>query len=151
MKRSRRLSVALHALAHLAERAGGFRTSEDLARCVGTNPVVIRRTLAGLREAGFVRSVAGPGGGWSLSRDPAEISVGEVCRALGERLLSTTELDAPSGCRVQAAVAGVMDDFLRDAEALLLERLDRLTVASFASEVRRGTHTSMNPGEDHVH
>jgi Rrf2 family protein len=151
MKRNHRLSVTLHVLAHLAERSGGLRTSEDLARCVRTNPVVIRRTLAGLRDAGFVRSVAGPGGGWSLARDAGDISVGEVCRALGERLLFTIDLAAPSGCRVQAAVTGVLDEFLRDAEALLLERLDRVSVASFASEVHGGLSTSMNPGEDHVH
>jgi Rrf2 family protein len=135
MKRTRRLSVALHVLVHLAERADAVRTSEDLARCVGTNPVVIRRTLAGLREAGFVGSVAGPGGGWSLARDPEAISLGEVCRALGERLLFAIELAAPSGCGVQAAVTEVMDDFLRDAEALLLERLDRVSLASLASRV----------------
>lgn len=138
MKRARRLSVALHVLVHLAERPDIPQTSEGLARCVGTNPVVIRRTLAGLREAGFVRSVAGPGGGWSLARAPDAIALGEVCQALGERLLFAIELAAPSGCRVQAAVTGVLDDFLDDAEALLLERLDRVSIASLASRVHGG-------------
>lgn len=150
MKRTRRLSVALHVLAHLAERAGTPRTSGDLARCVGTNPVVIRRTLAGLRDAGLVVSAAGPGGGWRLARDPGAISLGEVCRALGERLLFAVELAAPSGCRVQAAVTGVLDDFLHDAEALLLERLDRVSIASLAEQVR-GAPSHPGAGEEHVH
>ena len=132
VKRDRRLSVALHVLVHLAERPD-LRTSEDLARCVGTNPVVIRRTLAGLREAGLVRSLAGHGGGWSLARGAEAISLGEVCEALGERLLFTIDLAAPSGCRVQAAVDGVLGDFLHDAEALLLERLGRVSIASIAA------------------
>jgi len=151
MKRNRRLSVALHVLAHLAERSDTLRTSEDLAHCVGTNPVVIRRTLAGLRDAGFVRSAAGHGGGWSLARNPEAISLGEVCRALGERLLFAVDLAAPSGCRVQAAVTGVMDGFLNDAEALLLERLNRVSVANLASRVHDGTPSHVNPGHDHVH
>jgi Rrf2 family protein len=150
MKRTRRLSVALHVLVHLAERPDTLRTSEDLARCAGTNPVVIRRTLAGLRDAGFVRSAAGHRGGWSLAREPEAISLGEVCRALGERLLFAIELTAPSGCRVQAAVGGVLDDFLHDAEALLLARLDRVSLAHLASHARGADPLHLSPGDDHV-
>lgn len=137
MRSARRLSVALHVLVHLADRRDARRTSEDLARCVETNPVVIRRTLAGLREAGFVASVAGHGGGWALARDPAEITLGQVCKALGERLLFAVDLAAPSGCSVQAAVTGALDGFLEEAEALLVERLDRVSVADVAAR-RRG-------------
>ena len=137
MSRPRRLSVALHVLMHLADRRDALRTSEDLARCVETNPVVIRRTLAGLREAGLVRSVAGHGGGWSLARDPEAITLGQVCKALGERLLFAIDLAAPSGCSVQAAVTEALDDFLGDAEALLLERLDRVSIADLADRRKR--------------
>ena len=136
MKRSRRLSVALHVLAHLAERPGESRTSEDLARCVATNPVVVRRTLAGLREAGLIESTAGRGGGWRLAREPERITLGEVCRVLGERLLFAVELAAPTGCRLQAAVTDGMSGFLDDAEAMLLARLDGVTIASLAARGR---------------
>jgi Rrf2 family protein len=78
MKSSNRLSVALHVLAHLAEQPDATMTSEELARCVRTNPVVIRRTLAGLREAGLVSSTPGPGGGWALARHAARISIADV-------------------------------------------------------------------------
>lgn len=131
MKRNVRLSVALHGLVHLAEETGPLRTSEELARCVGTNPVVIRRTFARLREAGLLRSHAGPGGGWRLARPAAEISLGEVCRALGERLLISVDLAAPTGCRLQSAVSSVLDGVIDEAEALLLARLDGVTLVEF--------------------
>jgi Rrf2 family protein len=150
MNRDRRLSVALHVLVHLAERPGALRTSEDLARCVGTNPVVIRRTLAGLRDAGFVASVAGPGGGWSLARDASAIRLGEVCAALGARLLFAVDLGAPSGCRVQGAVERALEGYLSDAEAALLERLDRVSIADLAAEGRGGgSHDHASGGDDH--
>ena len=139
MKRSRRLPVALHVLAHLAERPGEPRTSEDLARCASTNAVVVRRTLAGLRDAGLIESTAGPGGGWALAREAESISLGQVCRALGERLLFAMELAAPTGCRLQAAVTGEMGEFLDHAEAMLLERLDGVTIASLAAAPRSGS------------
>jgi Rrf2 family protein len=135
MKRSKRLSVALHVLVHLAEQPSVPMTSEQLAACVRTNPVVIRRTLGALREVGLVRSTAGHGGGWSLARDPARISLGEVCAALGERLLFAVDLALESGCGIQAAVSGVLDGVLRDAEALLLERLGRISLSDLAARV----------------
>lgn len=146
MKRSSRFSVALHVLVHLAEHPGETATSESLAACVRTNPVVVRRTLAGLREAGLVASAAGHGGGWSLARDAAEITVREVYEALGERLLIAIDPALrEAGCRVERAVSGALDDFLADAEALLAERLGRITLADLSASVRalapRGTTT----------
>ena len=152
MPRSSRFSVALHVLTHLVD-ASDSKTSEQLAACVRTNPVVVRRTLAGLRDAGVVASTRGLGGGWRLARDPAEITLRDVYVALGERMLQgidVTGAAAPStGCRIQRAVAGTLDDFLDDAEALLASRLDHITLASLAARVR-----GMGPGStnhiDHI-
>lgn len=139
MPRSSRFSVALHVLAHLVE-AREPRTSEQLAACVGTNPVVVRRTLAGLREAGLVASARGSGGGWALARDPAGITLRDVHAALGERLLQGIDVAGPGGrrggCRIQRAVAGALDEFLDDAEALLAARLGQLSLATLAEQVR---------------
>ncbi|HEX6910385.1 MAG TPA: Rrf2 family transcriptional regulator [Longimicrobium sp.] len=136
MKRSNRLSVALHVLVHLAESREPT-TSGHLAACVQTNPVVVRRTLAGLRAGGLVTSAAGHGGGWTLARDPAAISLGEVTSALGERLLFAVDVAGPrgAGCRVQQAVSGTLDDFLRDAEAMLVARLGAISLADLAARV----------------
>lgn len=62
MKCDSRLSGILHVLLHMAEEPRPL-TSEALAAAMQTNPAVVRRTMAGLREAGFVRSGRGHGGG----------------------------------------------------------------------------------------
>lgn len=142
MPRSSRFSVALHVLTHLADTAQPL-TSERLAGCVGTNAVVVRRTLAGLREAGLVASSSGPGGGWSLARDPSRVSLQDVYTGLGERLLNGIDVTGPGvrrapggSCRIQRAVAGTLDEFLADAEQLLAARLARITVADLAAQIR---------------
>ena len=138
MPASRRFSVALHVLTHLVD-APEPQTSEQLAGCVGTNPVVVRRTLAGLREAGLVTSSRGTGGGWSLARDAARISLHDIQAALGERLLQGVDVAPPGArgqCRIQKAVSGALDEFLVDAEALLAARLRRITLAGLAARVR---------------
>lgn len=134
MKRSSRLSVALHVLLHLAERASEPATSENLAACVETNAVVVRRTLAGLRDAGIVASTAGHGGGWVLARDAADITLRDVYEALGEHLLLAIDVAGPgAGCLIRRAVASTLDDFLQEAEALLAARLGRITVADLVA------------------
>ncbi|MDF1505956.1 Rrf2 family transcriptional regulator [Roseisolibacter sp. H3M3-2] len=139
MPRSSRFSVALHVLAHLVD-APEPQTSEALAGCVGTNPVVVRRTMAGLRDAGLVTSARGAGGGWALARAADRITLRDVHAALGERLLQGIDVGGPhapaGGCRIQRAVAGTLDEFLDDAEALLAARLGRITLAALAERVR---------------
>ena len=139
MPRSSRFSVALHLLTHLAESAEPL-TSEHLAACVDTNPVVVRRTLAGLRDAGLVTSSRGLGGGWAFARRATDITLRDVYAGLGERLLQGIDVAGPGipgeGCRIQRAVSGTLDEFLEDAEALLATRLERITLASLATKVR---------------
>src|ERR1700754_3464222 len=82
MTRDRRLSQVLHALLHMAEQERPM-TSADLAKCMDTNPVVVRRTMAGLRDAGFVSSEKGHGGGWEIACDLKKVTLKDIYDALG--------------------------------------------------------------------
>ncbi|WP_256843550.1 Rrf2 family transcriptional regulator, partial [Pseudomonas aeruginosa] len=82
MKTANPLSDALHVMAHLVGQDGP-RTSEQLASCLPTHPVVIRRLLAQLHRAGVVRSARGHGGGSHLARDAATITLHDIYLAVG--------------------------------------------------------------------
>lgn len=56
-------------------------TSEVLAKSMGTNPAVFPRTMAGLREAGYVKSGKGHGGRWQLVRSLDKITLLVVLRS----------------------------------------------------------------------
>ena len=142
MKRDSRLSFTLHALLHLAE-ARGVVTSEALARLMETNPVVVRRTMAGLREAGIVRSEKGHGGGWALVRALDALTLGDVYDALGmPTVFAMGNRTESPGCLVEQAVNRVMDAAFADAEALLVARLRSVSLADLAADVqdRLGGH-----------
>jgi Rrf2 family protein len=148
MKRDSKLFITLHLLAHLDEAGGHSTTSEELAAHFHTNPVVIRRTLAVMREAGIVASVKGHGGGWTIARPAAAISLAEVYTALGERgvLAPGPEPDS-SACLIEQAVNNALDDFYAEAEALLLRRLGEIALADIAVDYRRhlATHGAAHP------
>jgi Rrf2 family protein len=138
MKRDSKLSVALHILTHLAAAGDRPIISDVMASHLRTNPVVIRRSLAGLRNAGIVASVKGHGGGWTLARPAASISLGEVYAAIGEPadLLPDVEPD-PDGCRVVAVVRGALDEVYGEAIALFRRRLDAITLDDLTADVTR--------------
>ncbi len=78
MKRNSRLSLALHTLSHMAVEPDRVRTSVDIADHAGTNPVVLRRVLCLLRDAGLLTSETGHAGGWRLAKSPGSISLADV-------------------------------------------------------------------------
>lgn len=134
MKRDSRLSGALHVLLHMAEVKGPV-TSEVMARAMSTNPVVIRRIMAGLRENGFVQSEKGHGGGWTIARDLAAITLRDVYAALGEpELFAMGNRTESPGCLVEQAVNAALDDAFQEAETLLLERFGAVTLAQLSAD-----------------
>ena len=82
MRRDSRLSGVLHVLLHMAEDDTP-KTSETLARAMSTNPVVVRRIMAGLREQGLVSSEKGHGGGWRIACDLTKVTLRDIYEALG--------------------------------------------------------------------
>nr|WP_314256193.1 Rrf2 family transcriptional regulator [uncultured Devosia sp.] len=151
MKRSSRLSLALHALVHLHKQPDEAITSTTLATCLMTNPVVVRRVLGELREAGIVASSKGHDGGWRLLRPGKEISLRAVYAAMGESLLIRTESDPGDiACGIVRTVNSVMGDFLADAEALLAARLERVSLEDIARQATPHPLHPQNHG-DHQH
>ncbi|MEH3039169.1 MAG: Rrf2 family transcriptional regulator [Sphingomonas paucimobilis] len=129
-----RLSRMLHLLIHMG-RMDGPLTSEAAALMLGTNAVVIRRTMAGLRDAGYVQSVKGHGGGWSLTRKLDAITMLDVHRALGEnRIFALGPADPDPACLVERAVNASLASAMREAETLLLERLANVSLADIAAD-----------------
>jgi Rrf2 family protein len=149
MKRDSRLSVALHVLLHMAERDPQPMTSEEMAACAGTNPVVIRRTFAGLRAAGIVTSSKGHHGGWRLGRPLADISLGQIQDALDEPVLAVTPTAESPGCLIEQAVNRRLDEAVREAQQVLARRLATLSLSDLAADVGP-MHPSNQGPQDHV-
>jgi DNA-binding IscR family transcriptional regulator len=107
--------LVVEALVLIGGAREGIVSSERLAEQLGTHPVVLRRLLGPLRMTGHLEARSGPGGGWAIARDPAEIRVGDLFRALG------LGEGRPGRSR--------LDQILTDAGAAYLAVLDRWTLA----------------------
>lgn len=135
MRNDTRLSRMLHVLIHMS-RHDRPATSDTIAQMLNANPVVIRRTMALLKEKGYVRSEKGHRGGWSLAKPLADITLLDIHEALGSSSIFAIGLatDHPE-CLVEQAVNSALTEAFNAAQALLLSRLESVTLEHLASDV----------------
>lgn len=118
----------------MAERTEPM-TSEHLALCLGTNPVVVRRTMGLLREAGLVASARGHSGGWHIKGDLSKVSLRQLHEALGEpALFAVGNRHENPACLVEQAVNAALSEAYGEAEALLLARFASVSLADLAAD-----------------
>ncbi|MBB6669446.1 Rrf2 family transcriptional regulator [Cohnella nanjingensis] len=126
---STRFSVAVHALSLIALYKEDC-TGDFIAGSVNTNPVIIRRIMGMLKKAGLVDVRPGVGGA-SLRKDPNQISLLEVYRAVNvterDRLFRIHE-NSNIHCLVGRNIEHVLQAELNDAQTLMEQRLAQTTI-----------------------
>jgi Rrf2 family protein len=127
--------VALHVMGFLTAVKGKPLSSQVLAKTYGTNPVVVRRILVQLNDAGLVNSQKGVGGGSLLARDPAGISLRQVYEAVaGDAGIMPRY---PFGDKkASKALSTYLNRILAEAEEELLARLMQISILEMDDNVR---------------
>jgi Rrf2 family protein len=131
-----RFSVALHILTLLAAQGTGLLTSEEIASSVDTNPVVIRRVMASLRENGMVDSRPGVNGGWRLTKSPTSITLCKVFESVREDDLLSMHAHPNPHCPIGGHIRDSLQGVFAEAEKALHRSLSKQTVADVLEDVR---------------
>lgn len=146
---SMRSKYGLKALAFMARTLGkdSFLIAE-IAQSEGIPKKFLEAILLTLKNNGILSSRKGPGGGYSLAKTPATITVGEVIRAFEGDLIPLQCLSSS----VQAACPECVDEdtcgiklVMADAERALSSVLDSVTLADMLqrSEFERQRRTQV--------
>ncbi len=115
-----------------------------IAEHQGISEHYLEQLMGGLRKAGLVTSVRGAQGGYSLGREAAEITVGDIIRAL-EGPIAPVECvdDGATPCeRVEQCVTYTVWRRLRDA---MVEVLDAMNLAELAEDAQRRAKATASP------
>ena len=114
--------------------SGRPHTSEELSQYLDTNPVLVRRVLAGLRERGYVGSGKGRGGGWTITCDLHAVTLRDIYDAVGApTVFAMGDRSGDPQCLVEKVVNQSLATAFDEAEALLLERFGQVTLADLSA------------------
>jgi Rrf2 family protein len=134
-----RFAFAVHIMAVLALKKAGCCPSSRLAQTVNTNPVVIRRLLIELQEAGLISTLRGPHGGAVLKHKPENVTLREIHSAVTRANIFGTHPNEPSPeCPVGKRIGKVMQRIQDRANRALEEELEKMTLADVLRDLRRG-------------
>ena len=130
-----RFSLAVHVLCLLATQPEERITSGFLAVSIGTNPVVIRRLMAKLRQAGLVTSKGAAGGGWMLAKPAVKISLTSVRSALEDEVAMRMHKESPhSDCVVGMGVHQALNLVYGHVDTAIDKALAHVSVADVLAD-----------------
>lgn len=135
MRVSAKADYALRALIELTARSAqddaDVVSAEELSRAQGIPHGFLQSILADLRRTGIVLSHRGQSGGWRLARDPGQVSVADVMRAVDGPIVSISGARPESVAYNERAV--VLQRVWIAARASLRDVLEHTTIADLAA------------------
>jgi len=133
---SSRFSIAVHTLSLIATMPNEC-TGDLIAQSVNTNPVIIRRIMSSLKKAGLIDVRPGVGGA-SLLRDPADVTLLDVYRALdvveNGQLFNFHKNPNPA-CPVGRMIEHSLRAELDEAQKAMERRLNSVTLQQMMDQV----------------
>lgn len=140
MSANSRFTVAVHALCWLGlaeQRGRPTLSSKEVAASLASHPVLVRRTLAPLRDAGLVRVAGlGPGAGWSLARSADSITLYDVYRVLGSETPFALHPHEPNAeCPVGFGIRPVLREVYDDVESSIARSLSGRTIGDVLATI----------------
>lgn len=128
--------VAVHALVYLNHKAKVL-SSEELAENICTNPARVRKVMAKLKKAGFVKTKEGSEGGYLFNQDPHQVTLDQVAQALDIRFVDTgwKSGDTDMKCLVASGMAALMDEVFDDLNEQCRKRLKEITIGTLDQRI----------------
>lgn len=140
MQISSRFTIAIHVFACMEIFGDDYKiTSDFLASSINVNPVIIRKILSQLRNAGLIEVARGTGG-TTATRPIDEITFYDVYLAVD--LLEEGELfhfhENPNpNCPVGKNIHTVLDDKLLHIQEAMEREMKRYTIADVVNDIKR--------------
>lgn len=140
MQISSRFTIALHMLACMEVFKDEYKiTSDFLASSIKVNPVIIRKILSQLKEAGLIEVKRGPGGA-AITKPLDEITFFDVYRSVDcieENSLFHFHENPNPECPVGKNIHNVLDGRLRQIQTAMEQELKSITLADMDTDLEK--------------
>lgn len=140
MQISSRFTIAIHMLACMDVFKDECKvTSDFLASSINVNPVVIRKLLSQLKDAGLIEVKRGTGGA-AIARPMDEITFYDVYRSVDcieEDMLFHFHENPNTDCPVGRNIHNVLDDKLARIQEAMERELRSITLADMKLDLEK--------------
>jgi len=130
----------VRALFDVAYHGGGQPTQiKDISRRQKISQRYLEQIFNKLLKAGLLKSRRGPRGGYLLSRDPAEISVGDIiCAAQGPIIpVKCLSENNSKGKTCEILPGCITRDVWKETQKLLVDYYNSVSIADLCSQARK--------------
>ncbi|AHF14536.1 Rrf2 family transcriptional regulator [Niabella soli] len=129
-----RFATAIHILTLLGREEG--ISSGYIASSININPVLVRKEIGVLKEAGWIETKEGRSGGNALAVPPEKIRLSAIYKAIYSDGLFAHSKNLPNQhCPVGKKISHIMDAINTEAEKVLLQRFHSMTVKDLLEQV----------------
>ncbi|WP_294245812.1 Rrf2 family transcriptional regulator [uncultured Chryseobacterium sp.] len=130
-----RFATAVHIMTLLAGSPQDWLTSEWMAGSININPVMVRKELSVLREAGLVISRQGKEGGSRLSRTAEAITISEIYAAVkNAEVLGKKNSNPNPACPVGKDINEHLNTLFSETDQLVIQFLGDKSLKEFCSQ-----------------
>ena len=128
---SQTVEYALRAVVHLADHAPSARTNDQIAAATLVPKAYLSKVIQGLRRAKIVHSKRGIGGGVTLVKTPAELTILDVVNAV-EPIMRIRQ--CPLGLKTHGVRLCPLHSRMDKALAMVEEAFQKTTLAEVLAE-----------------
>lgn len=140
MQISSRFTIAIHMLACMDVFKDEYKiTSDFLASSIHVNPVIIRKILSQLKDAGLIEVKRGPGGA-AIAKPLDEITFFNVYQSVDcieENTLFHFHENPNPDCPVGKNIHQILDDKLLRVQAAMEQELKSITLADMKFDLEK--------------
>ncbi|CAD0223837.1 Rrf2 family transcriptional regulator [Chryseobacterium sp. D764] len=130
-----RFATAIHIMTLLAKSPQEWLTSEWIAGSINVNPVIIRKEISVLREAGLMISRQGKEGGSQLGKNAELITISEIYKAVkNTEVLGKKNQNPNPACSVGKEINVHLNTLFEETDHLVVKFLGDKSLQEFADQ-----------------
>ncbi|MFS4430724.1 Rrf2 family transcriptional regulator [Chryseobacterium sp. S90] len=130
-----RFATAIHIMTLLAKSPQEWLTSEWIAGSINVNPVIIRKEISVLREAGLIISRQGKEGGSQLGKNAELITISEIYKAVkNTEVLGKKNQNPNPACSVGKEINTHLNTLFEETDHLVVKFLGDKSLQVFADQ-----------------
>ena len=131
-----KFAISVHILSLLSLSETEWLSSDMIAGSMNTNPALVRKELAALREAGLVEGKEGKNGGSKLAKPANSILLSDIFQIIKENHIFGFSPNLPNpDCPVGREINGALEQLFDEIDKVVFDKLKHLTLAQFSAQL----------------